>query len=240
MKSIKNWDNKNWLSSKKYINSFNKFLVNNIKLNYKSKILDIGCGRGKILGNLFSKLKLKSKPIGLDIENHKDKDKRISFKKSDAVKFIIKDKNYYDLILIKQTIHLLKMSQIKKLIKLCKKRLSPRGNIFVLILDYNNNEIPSFKLLSNKLQNSFKRDKKIITLLKKDNKNFKIKKFSYTVKILKKKYLQMILNRYISPLLNFKTNEINKGIDEIKLNFNNTIKFKDKLLCLIISNDIYK
>ena len=50
----------------------------------------------------------------------------------------------------------------------------------------------------------------------------------------------MILNRYISTLLNFNINEINKGIDEINLNFNNTIKFKDKLLCLIISNDIHK
>ena len=240
MKLVKNWDNKTWLSSKSYIDSFNKFLIDHTKLNSKSKILDIGCGRGKILGNLFSKFKLKSKPIGIDIENHKDKDKRISFKKCDAVKYIAKDKNYYDLILIKQTIHLLKMNQIKKLIKLCKKHLSPKGNIFVLTLDYKNNEIPSFKLMSNKLQDSLKRDKKILTMLKKDNKHFKIKKFIFTVKILKQKYIQMILNRYISTLLNFNINEINKGIDEINLNFNNTIKFKDKLLCLIISNDIHK
>jgi len=52
MKSIKNWDNKTWLSSNAYINSFNKFLIQNTKLNYESKILYIGCGRGKILENL--------------------------------------------------------------------------------------------------------------------------------------------------------------------------------------------
>ena len=72
---IKNWDNKTWLSSEDYINSFNKFLIKQVKLNSKSRILDIGCGRGKILGNLSSKLKLKFKPLGIDIIDHKDKDK---------------------------------------------------------------------------------------------------------------------------------------------------------------------
>ena len=60
---IKNWDNKTWLSSNDYINAFNKFLLENNKLNSNSKILDIGCGRGKILGNLSSKLNLKIKII---------------------------------------------------------------------------------------------------------------------------------------------------------------------------------
>tara|TARA_B110000003_G_scaffold140710_1_gene142294 strand:- start:541 stop:1248 length:708 start_codon:yes stop_codon:yes gene_type:complete len=235
MKSIKNWDKKTWLSSKNYINSFNKFLIKNAKLDSNSKILDIGCGRGKILGDLFSKLKLKSNPIGLDIENHKDKDKRILFKKIDGIKFLSKTKNNYDLILIKQTIHLLKRSQILKLIKLCKKHLSQNGNIFILSLDYNYNEIPTFELMNNKLQNSLKRDKKILTMLQNDNENSKMKRFIYTVKISKKKYLQMIMDRYISTLLTFKIFEIKKGVSEIKSNYKDIIKFKDKLLCLILS-----
>ena len=53
---IKNWDNKTWLSSKEYIKSFNSFITNQIKLNKNSRILDIGCGRGKIIGNLGSKI----------------------------------------------------------------------------------------------------------------------------------------------------------------------------------------
>jgi cyclopropane fatty-acyl-phospholipid synthase-like methyltransferase len=81
MKPLKNWDNKTWLSSEKYINSFNKFILKQVSLNKHSRILDIGCGRGKILGNLSNKLKLSKKPIGLDIENHKDKNKKIIFKK---------------------------------------------------------------------------------------------------------------------------------------------------------------
>jgi ubiquinone/menaquinone biosynthesis C-methylase UbiE len=78
---LKNWDNKTWLSSTRYIQSFNKFLIIQGKLTQTSKIIDIGCGRGRILGNLFSRLRLETKPLGLDIENHKDKDERINYKK---------------------------------------------------------------------------------------------------------------------------------------------------------------
>ena len=84
---IKNWDNQTWLSSINYINSFNSFLIKNIKFNQDFKILDIGCGRGKILGSLKSKLKLKAKPLGIDIINHKDRDKRINFKKTNILNF---------------------------------------------------------------------------------------------------------------------------------------------------------
>jgi cyclopropane fatty-acyl-phospholipid synthase-like methyltransferase len=61
MLNIKNWDNKTWISSNKYIKSFNSFLLKQKKLNRDSKILDIGCGRGKITGSLSSTLKLKKK-----------------------------------------------------------------------------------------------------------------------------------------------------------------------------------
>ena len=49
MIQLKNWDNKTWLSSDSYINAFNSFLLKKKKLNKNSKILDIGCGRGKLL-----------------------------------------------------------------------------------------------------------------------------------------------------------------------------------------------
>ena len=89
--SLKNWDNKTWLSSNSYTKSFNKFLIRETKLNKYSEILDIGCGRGKILGNLTSKLRLVKKPTGIDIEQHKDRDKRIIFNKIDAINYLKKN-----------------------------------------------------------------------------------------------------------------------------------------------------
>ena len=231
---IKNWDNKTWLSSNDYVKKFNSFLVKNIKLNSNSKILDIGCGRGKILGSLSSKLKLKNKPLGIDLINHKDKDKRIKFKKINALNFFLNNKKKFDLIIIKQTIHLFQLSEIKKILRLSKKNLTSRGKIFIFSLDINKNEIPTFKLMKNKLAKSLIRDKKIFNLIIKSNTMVIKKKFFYKVKITKKKYLNMIKNRYISTLLTFTKKELSAGLREINLNYEKNIRFKDKLICLIL------
>ena len=230
---IKNWDNKTWLSSKDYIKSFNRFLVKKAKLNSKSKILDIGCGRGKILGNLSSKLSLKNKPLGIDITNHKDKDKRIIFKKINALSFFSKNKKKFDLILIKQTIHLFNLEEIKKLLNLSIKNLSPNGKILIFSLDTDNNEIPTFKLMRTKLLKSLKRDKKIFRLITKLY-PYKKSKFIYKVKTIRNKYLKMLKNRYISTLLSMNDSELQKGLNEIKYKYKNNIKFRDKLICLVL------
>jgi len=234
MSSLKNWDNKTWLSSQKYIKSFNSFLLKQVKLDKNSRILDIGCGRGKILANLSLKLKLLNKPIGLDIENHKDKSKKIIFKKIDALSYIFKTKITFDLILIKQTIHLLKKGQILKLLKICRKKLNPNGKIIIMSLDPKKNEIPTFNLMKKKLNVSLKKDKKLFNLIYKNNPQIIIKKFIYQVKISKTKYLKMIDNRYISTLLNFSDNQIINGLIEIKNKYKNILKFKDRLICFII------
>ncbi len=233
---IKNWDNKTWLSSQDYINKFNKFLIKNIQLDSNSMILDIGCGRGKILGSLKSKLKLRIKPLGIDIINHKDKDKRINFKKINVLKFFDKNKYKFDLILIKQTIHLLNLNEIKKLLKITEKNLTPNGKIFIFSLDIDKNEIPTFKLMKSKLSKSLTKDKKILNMIIKFNTQTIKRKFIYEVKITKKKYLNMIQNRYISTLLTFTKKELMTGLKELNLKYGKDIRFKDKLICLILQN----
>ena len=231
---IKNWDKSNWLSSKNYIQEFNRFLLKLNRLDSKSNILDIGCGRGKILGLLSSKLKLKSKPIGIDLINHKDKDKRINFIKIDALKFFTNNKEKFDLILIKQTIHLLKLNEIKRLLSILKKNLKPNGRIFIFTLDSNENELPTFNLMKIKLLNSLERDKKILKLIKEIYPKSLKKRFIYKVNIIKKDYLKMIQKRYISTLLFLTGKELLKGMKEINSKYRNNIKFNDKLTCIIL------
>ena len=231
---IKNWDNKTWLSSKNYINSFNKFLIKNLNINSKAKILDIGCGRGKILGSLSSKLRLRKKPLGIDIINHKDKDKRIKFQKINVIDFSKKNKEKFDFILIKQTIHLIRLSEIKKILYRLKKKLNPKGKILIFTLDTSKNEIPTFKTMKNRLTKSLKRDKKILELISKIFPHRSQKRFIYSVKINKKKYLEMIKNRYISTLIPLSEKQLLRGIQEIRTKYKDKLKFRDKLICIIL------
>ena len=235
MLSIKNWDNKTWISSAKYIQSFNNFLLKQKKLTKHSKILDIGCGRGKITGSLSSKLKLINKPIGLDIENHKDFDKRITFKKTNAIKYLKNNKKKFDLILIKQTIHFFNFKDIKKVLTYSYSSLKVAGIIVILTLDTKNNEIPSFFLMKQKLKQSFKRDNLIWKKLLQLDIKKKITKFNFKVNIKKSIYLKMIKQRYISTLLKFSSFQISNGIKEVDLKYKKNISFNDKLKCIIFS-----
>ena len=231
MKKLKNWDNKTWLSSKKYISEFNKFLSDRINLNKNSKILDIGCGRANIISALQKKYKFRNKPIGIDIVVNKDVKKNIVFKNIGALKYLKKQEKY-DLILIKQTIHFFSKSNLNLLLNLAQKSLNNKGKILIFSLKTNNNKIPCFKKMRKNLEKSLKRDEVLFKIIKKNLKKVSYTNFNFKVNISKQKYVRMIRERYISCLLNMSSKEINLGISEIKLKYKNQIKFTDTLKCI--------
>ena len=231
MKKLKNWDNKTWLSSIKYISQFNKFLKNRINLNKNSKILDIGCGRANIISALQKKYKFKNKPTGIDVVANKDVKRNIVFKKIEALKYLKKQKKY-DLILIKQTIHFFSKTKLNYLLNLSKKSLNPKGKILIFSLKTKNNQIPCFKKMRKNLDKSLKRDEALFKIIKKNLKEISYTNFNFKVNISKQKYVRMIRDRYISCLLNMTNKEIKFGISEIKSNYKNQIKFTDILKCI--------
>ena len=81
---------------------------------------------------------------------------------------------------------------------------------------------------------SLNKDEKLFNLILENESKVIFKKFVYEVRILKTKYLQMIKERYISTLLNITDKQIKNGIVEIKNNYGNLLKFKDRLICFII------
>ena len=231
MKSLRNWDNKTWLSSKKYINSFHKFLRYKLRITNKTKILDIGCGRGYIISFLQKKYKFKNKAIGIDIVKNKENKKNIIFKKIDAIKYLKRNKKF-DLILIKQTIHFFSKTKLIKLLNLVKKNLNSGGLLLILSLKIKNNKIPCFRKMRHNLDKSLKKDQILLNNVKKNLKKTEETNFNFKVNISKQKYLSMIRKRYISCLLNISTKDLNQGIDEIKFKFKNQIKFTDTLKCI--------
>ena len=83
------------------------------------------------------------------------------------------------------------------------------------------------------LSKSLKVDEILFNVIKKNLKKTRESSLSFKVNISKKKYISMIKARYISCLLSLSKKEIDEGIDEIKLNFPNQIKFTDTLRCII-------
>ena len=232
MKRLRNWDNKTWLSSKKYINSFNDFLKLKINFNKDMQILDIGCGRANIISALQKKYKFKKKPIGIDIVKNGNIKKNIIFKKINALKYLKKTNKKFDLILIKQTIHFFNKNKIKALLSQAKSRLNNKGQILILALKTRNNKIPCFKKMKILLNKSLKKDETILAIVKKNLKKSKESYFKYNVNISKKKYSKMINNRYISCLLSMNQKILKSGIDEINNKFGRLIKFEDVLKCV--------
>ncbi len=232
MRKLKNWDNQTWLSSKKYIQNFSQFLKKKMKFKKNTRILDIGCGRANIISYLQKKYRFKNKPVGIDVVRNNNLKRNIIFKRTDGIKFLKKDKNFYDLILIKQTIHFFSKTKLNHLLNLVKKRLSSKGKVLIFTLKTKDNEIPCFKKMKNKLEKSLKRDEFLLKSIKQVLRIIILTKFNFNVEISSSKYSKMIQKRYISCLLNFSKKDINKGIKEIKKNYSNLIKFNDALLCI--------
>ena len=105
----------------------------------------------------------------------------------------------------------------------------------ILSIDQDNNEIPTFLTMDKKLNKSLKRDKKIFNLIVKVFNNIIVKSFVFRVKILREEYVKMIKKRYISTLLTFNDKQILDGINEINLKYKKELKFKDRLICLILN-----
>ena len=232
MKHLKNWDNKTWLSSSRYLSSLIKFLSQKIRFNNQTTILDIGCGRGKLISALSNKYHLKNLPIGIDIVKHKIREKKIKFINTSAVTYLKKTRLKFDLILFKQSIHFFKLSEIKTLIINARRILNKNGKIIILSLDTKRNDWPKFKSFKLKLIKSLKKDKKIISFIKSILKEFKMSNYNFRVFLKKSDYIKMLNNRFTSCLLDLSAKDLNKGIQEINRMCDTKINFIDRLMCL--------
>ena len=232
MKNLKNWDKKTWLSSPKYISNIINFLEKRIKFNKEIKILDIGCGRGKIISTLAKKHQIKNLPLGIDIVGHKDVAKKIRFTKINALKYLEKTKENFDLILFKQSIHFFKITEIKKILYFSKKKLYPKGKIIIMSLEPKKNNWPLFKVFKSRLIKSLKKDEVILNLIKSNFKKYKVNYFRFKIKISRDLYLQMIKNRFTSCLLSLSNNDLKSGSKEIKKKYQKKLIFFDNLICI--------
>ena len=144
-------------------------------------------------------------------------------------KFFKENKDKFDLIMIKQTLHFLGKDKQIKLIKICKNKLKKNGVLLILSLKTTNNEIPCFKLMKQKLNRGLVKDIKMFIAICRLLKNYKQDQFKFEVSLTKKKYIKMLKQKYISCLLSLNSNQINEGIKEINISLKKRIIFNDTL-----------
>ncbi len=232
MKNLKNWDKNTWLSSAKYLENIIHFLEKKNKFSKETKILDIGCGRGKIISFLSKKYKMKNLPLGIDVVDHKNIRKKIRFTKINALKYLGTTKEKFDIIFFKQSIHFFKLTEIKKILKFSKKKLNTKGKIIILTLHSKRNHWPLFKTFKLRLVESLKKDEIILKVIKFFFKEYKISYFTFRVKIPRASYNQMIKNRFNSCLLDFSLKELILGTEEISRRYEKKLNFLDRLICI--------
>ena len=224
-----NWDKTSWLSSKEYFEELSSQLIEFLDIREEKKILDVGCGRGHLLESLANKVNFIHKPIGVEPVKHENTiSQRIEIINSSINSFLLKNNSKFDLVILKQVLHLLNSNEREYFYQEIKKYLNNNGQIVFIHMN-NQTEIPQFPLMGNKLKLSIDSHHLLLEELNKNFKLLNIQNFTYSVKISLDEYLTMITNRYMTVLLDFSEEEIKEGIAFIKQNYSNHLSFNDTL-----------
>ena len=224
-----NWDRSSWLSSKEYFEELSSQLIEFLDIREEKKILDVGCGRGHLMKSLANKVNFIHKPIGVEPVKHENTiSQRIEIINSSINFFFQNNNSKFDLVILKQVLHLLNSNEREYFYQEIKKYLNNNGQIVFIHMN-NQTEIPQFPLMGNKLKLSIDSHHLLLEELNKNFKLLNIQNFTYSVKISLDEYLTMITNRYMTVLLDFSEEEIKEGIAFIKQNYSNHLSFNDTL-----------
>ena len=224
-----NWDRSSWLSSKEYFAKLSNQLIKSLDLHEEIKILDVGCGRGYLLRSLANKANLINIPFGVEPVKHEGPiPHHIKIINSSINSFLDNNNIKFDVVILKQVLHLLNQNEREYFYYKVKKHLNDNAKIVFIHMN-DQTEIPQFPIMKHRLKKSLNSHQYLLDELIKNFKLLKIDNFNYDVNISSKEYLEMIRNKYISVILDLNEEEIEKGIEFIKKHYPNQLSFKDTL-----------
>lgn len=224
-----NWDKDSWLSSNDYFQSLTSFLTKKLDISLISKILDVGCGRGHLLNCLSNNFSFNSIPMGVEPVNHQLLlNKKFQILNLSIQDFLKSNTNKYDIIFLKQVIHLIPKKEREEILLKLKDILLPQGKLVILQMS-ESHEIPYFPLMDQKLKQSLSQNLKIEKELNNMFTEIQKEEYDYRVNISKQDYLKMIQNKFISTLFEMTNIEIEKGCRHIENIYPDKLIFNDKL-----------
>ena len=224
-----NWDKSSWLSSKEYFEELSSQLIEFLDIREEKKILDVGCGRGHLLESLANKVNFIHKPIGVEPVKHEDSiSQKTQIINSSINSFLQENDSKFDLVILKQVLHLLNSNDREFFYHDIKKHINNNAKIVIIHMN-DQTEIPQFPLMRNRLKKLLNNHQLLLEELKKNFKLLKIENFRFSVNISSTEYLEMITNRYMSVLLDLNEDEIKEGISDIKQNYPKRLSFNDTL-----------
>ncbi len=178
-----NWDRSSWLSSKEYFEELSSQLIEFLDITEEKKILDVGCGRGHLLENLALNANLTNQPVGVEPIKHDDfVPQNVKIFHSSINSFLNENNSQFDLVILKQVLHLLTLDERKNFYYDIKNHINEDANIVFIHMN-DQTEIPLFPLMENKLQQSLKSHKLLLEELTQKFNLLNIFNFNYHVKI---------------------------------------------------------
>ncbi|RZO90047.1 MAG: methyltransferase domain-containing protein [alpha proteobacterium HIMB59] len=224
-----NWDKNSWLSSDIYFNDLNDLLITKLKIDDKCKILDIGCGRGYLLNNLSTKINFKKKLYGVEpVKHKKNTNKKISIFNKSIQEFLKENTNNYNIIIMKQVLHLIPSDEREALLHELKKIIPVDGKLVIMQMN-EKFQLPCFPAMKKLLTKTLSHHQIIENELKNLFNIIQKEEYSFKVNLPRSTYIGMIEDKFISVLDYLSKEEIKEGCEYIQSRYPSNISFIDKL-----------
>ena len=227
-----NYDNL-WTYSKPFVEHISKNIISLLYLKNDDILVDYGCGTGIYTKAILQIMNLKNEVICTDLSEKMleslENTNGVKTIAMDAISFSNLDINY-DKVFIKEMIHHIENGK-EIIYQNIFKNLNPNG-IFIILLLPPTIEYPLFNKALNYYEAHQPHYQEIANGFEKVGFVTDVQKINYPLEINKKRYFNMVSNRYMSLLSQFSDDEIEKGIFEMEEKYKNvkTLRFNDTFI----------
>ncbi len=228
-----NWDNDTWISSDEYVDYTAKFLLDELNIHSASRLLDVGCGRGKICAAVADQAGLSVPMDAVDISDSildAPETDRVNFHQVDVLKFLNNNREKrYGGVIMKQMFHLLPEEMREEVLIQIKNCLKQGGRAAILAMPTHSN-LPMFQKGAAIFEREVFPLDDVLKLGTQCGFNTRISVFEFKVNIAKSDYFDLLKRRFMSNLRTLSDQDILQGIEELDSIYQNeNLTFIDKL-----------